>query len=1076
MNRLIQCLSVLMLLAISTKVQAQDVLIFSEYIEGSSNNKALEIFNPNATAVDLADYQIAQAVNGRDGWEFFYSFPNGSSIPPYGTFVILNSQTSEDVFDPAFANDVLSGGSPVTHNGDDARAIVHIAGTDTTIIDVFGDPDNDPGSGWAVGDSANATQNRTLIRKSSIAVGNNTALGSFGTDDASSEWIVKLQDDFSDLGYHDFDGTPFSVRDLNTYPGLDVFNATNLGMGPFVGEEVTFTGVIISNPKSSGASGPIDDGNDGTIDGVSRIHLFVTDTTAMSRGREGMSIRIVETSYEYFENLQVGDVVTITGEHSFFFATAQFNVTQPPTIVGSVFLTMPEYLPLLDPIEVDVTDLNMFDDGELVLKPRSYEKYNGSYVSITNATVSNITFGTGFAEGRIQWAVNEDGSRIYVEDVSLRYRNDRNDGYLAGWNYRRDAVDGEFTPPPAGALVNISGFLSLNGGNDPDGIYGDSEPFNIAPFEDGKRWIEDNSGTPVLCTDGEFCAPEGGTFEWPNDLTVLGLPPVVSNVALSDSTVESNQAITVTANAEAAEGTLTKVELIYTIDGVADTLAMTNTTGTEFTATIPGQPDLTTVNFRVEATDDSGFVGKAPESGEYSYFVTDTQITTIQFVQETQDGESGPSQLDGVGPVPANITATVTVSAITDGFIAIQDRSAAWSGIFVETGDDADNLEEGDIINVTKFEIDEVFGVTYMSIIEFTETGVNTMMDTLAVTGLLTQDITSNYEPYEGTWVTLSDVKVTTNQADGPGSDFGEFEIGSRQGGGVADTLMAGEGLRYNDSSSRLSSSVNETIKIGATFDAISGILDFSFGNEKLIGGNPAFFDSDDFTLPNPRFALDSPSDNAVVEVTNDVTVEWVGTTDFDGNDVAYEWVLYQTDSTEVVAVPSNSSGEDAAVTLPFATVDGLLAGAGLSVGESADFLWSVRVNDGFDTLNVATSYDLATNSFDTLFYNITLTRGILTNSELENGIPAKFALEQNYPNPFNPSTNINFALPQASRVTLTVYDMLGRKVATLLDGDQLQAANHSVRFDASALASGMYIYRIEAGSFVSTRKMMLIK
>jgi hypothetical protein len=85
------------------------------------------------------------------------------------------------------------------------------------------------------------------------------------------------------------------------------------------------------------------------------------------------------------------------------------------------------------------------------------------------------------------------------------------------------------------------------------------------------------------------------------------------------------------------------------------------------------------------------------------------------------------------------------------------------------------------------------------------------------------------------------------------------------------------------------------------------------------------------------------------------------------------------------------------------------------------------------------------------------------------------FGLIQNYPNPFNPSTTISYSLAEASDVKLTVYDMAGRRVAILIDEPQ-QAGRHSVQFDASNLASGIYFYRIEANNFVSTMNMIFLK
>ncbi len=89
--------------------------------------------------------------------------------------------------------------------------------------------------------------------------------------------------------------------------------------------------------------------------------------------------------------------------------------------------------------------------------------------------------------------------------------------------------------------------------------------------------------------------------------------------------------------------------------------------------------------------------------------------------------------------------------------------------------------------------------------------------------------------------------------------------------------------------------------------------------------------------------------------------------------------------------------------------------------------------------------------------------------------LPTKFALMQNYPNPFNPTTNIAYELPVAAKVVLKVYDILGREVMTLIN--QEQAAGRYVQpFNASALSSGIYFYRLQAGNFIETKKMMLVK
>jgi hypothetical protein len=89
--------------------------------------------------------------------------------------------------------------------------------------------------------------------------------------------------------------------------------------------------------------------------------------------------------------------------------------------------------------------------------------------------------------------------------------------------------------------------------------------------------------------------------------------------------------------------------------------------------------------------------------------------------------------------------------------------------------------------------------------------------------------------------------------------------------------------------------------------------------------------------------------------------------------------------------------------------------------------------------------------------------------------VAVEFELYDNYPNPFNPSTTIKFELPKSSHVSLTVYDILGREVSVLVN-EKREAGAYEVKFDGSNLASGVYFYRIQAGSFVQTKQLLLLR
>jgi hypothetical protein len=111
------------------------------------------------------------------------------------------------------------------------------------------------------------------------------------------------------------------------------------------------------------------------------------------------------------------------------------------------------------------------------------------------------------------------------------------------------------------------------------------------------------------------------------------------------------------------------------------------------------------------------------------------------------------------------------------------------------------------------------------------------------------------------------------------------------------------------------------------------------------------------------------------------------------------------------------------------------------------------------------------------LGYNFTFAHKLITTGIASEGgnVPAAYSLSQNYPNPFNPGTTITYELPASSMVRLSAYDMLGREVSVLVN-ERRDAGVHEVRFDGSNLASGVYFYRLQAGDFVQSKSLILLK
>jgi len=127
-------------------------------------------------------------------------------------------------------------------------------------------------------------------------------------------------------------------------------------------------------------------------------------------------------------------------------------------------------------------------------------------------------------------------------------------------------------------------------------------------------------------------------------------------------------------------------------------------------------------------------------------------------------------------------------------------------------------------------------------------------------------------------------------------------------------------------------------------------------------------------------------------------------------------------------------------------------------------YIWlPLTVEDNTPTIQWYSSWDLSI---------MDQTTGVIENKNFH---PKEFSLSQNYPNPFNPTTNISYSIPQQSFVSIKVYNITGQEVAVLANGVQTEG-HHQATFDAKNLASGIYIVRMNAGSFSSTIKMNLLK
>jgi len=441
--------------------------------------------------------------------------------------------------------------------------------------------------------------------------------------------------------------------------------------------------------------------------------------------------------------------------------------------------------------------------------------------------------------------------------------------------------------------------------------------------------------------------------------------------------------------------------------------------------------------------------GTVPPIVILDYQQIDATVTSIADVKVDANNDFVPDNKDGEFSVIGVVT-SVNFTATSNRFsYNIQDANGGIN--ITKGGEDGGGTvyEVGDRLLVSGT-VGQYKGITQLNITDLA-TDI-TLLDAGRIVKpmkLSLADYLAAPESYESSLITLTGVAPTANSSAWPASDnHGNMEMWD----GTPNLVTL-----HIDSDTDLDENV------APTFPAdITGIATQYSSSDPANDGyqiTPSFyadFAQDVAVAPSPYFNLLAPADNSIIEITDSTAsyvVNWNAATDLNGGAIAYQWKLLPE------AGSFNSS--DTSITVTGAE---LIAAMGMGVDDTVTVKHTVLALD---------ASGLSTSSIDTM--TVTIINSVIVGLENEI-IPTQFYVDQNYPNPFNPTTKIKFGLPSESVVDLRIYDILGREVRTLVNNEALKAGTYSYNFDASALASGTYIYRLTTGKNVVSKKMLLLK
>ena len=1152
-------------------------LFLSEYAEGSGNNKYLEIYNGTGASVVLTNYQIAQAVNG-GGWQYYHTFTTGTSIADGDVWVIATDQADASI--QAAADEILPYPSVVHHNGNDARGLISISGTDTTWIDIIGDPNNDPGTGWDVAGVTNGTQDHTLVRKSTVTSGNTDWSVSAGTTMDNSEWIVLDQDTWTYVGSHphaELEGpvpptissiviepsSPTEADDVTVSAAItddgtiasatltyntgstdaDVTMSNTTGdtytgaiPAQTAGITVTFSITAVDNDDStttstessylvnptggeitaiydiqyttdSSGDSPLN-GQTVTISGIvtaefwgssSNRYLYVQDAEGPWNGvvcfeYDGWDLFDFSSSAGTVHSVAEGDSVTITGT-----VEEYYNLTELASIT-SVIVHGPA---------VNMISPAVVTPGQIMTGGSETEAYEGCLVEIDNVTVDNADLNNG------EWSVTDGTNSVRVDDIWDYYYFPESGQALAEvvgvmtYTYSdakleprlaRDVVEADGDPVRLQRIQQVlySDLMKAGEDEDSDKSYMVDETVTIegivtmpsglsyagagvkfifadvhgGPWSAILSYDPDSAAFPTLF-EGDLIQATGYIDEYstgPANMTELFITEPINIIDFEQplpaiDTVNTGDLLWPT-TAEQWGNVMVRIEdgIVTNNDLQYEVFAVDDGTGSVL---VDDDSDSIATYFETVGPPPVGSLVQSMEGWLYHHYGSNADSTAYKlcplYVEDIEFG-SGPPSITDLSREPCAPTASDNEVAVSCVILDNSTISEALVHYSVDGGDyvsvamtSADDSTFTGVIPVANTNTvyyyitatddgadqSELKTSVYPNNTDHDQLGFH-VSDNLTINMVQETPWSSGNTLYEGCTVTLTgSVTADTAQYTSGYSSYA-FQDGTGQW----------NGLVFDTEEMAIVTRGNEVSVTGLVTDNDPDWV-FKFGGNTRLINATVYLTSAGNGSPAPTGVSASDLAQTAEEVES------------------YEGVLVKLENVTVSSVNSydwsitDASGMEALIDEDMGTMGAGIAMSELVEGQELSYIMGI-FNYSFGTYKVQIR-DVA---------DIGTTVGIDDDVKVN---PYEYALHDNFPNPFNPETQVRFTLGAQENVKLVIYDIMGRQVRTLANGDSFNSGFHVLNWDGrdnvgEKVATGMYIYRIKAGDFIADKKMLLVK